>query len=204
MAALPAEVSARRRIGGTTPTLYYAGGIRMDLSAFISFQGAISFAKAVMEARDYHKVAEVEQRLTRVLVDVQAAYLELYERAAASNDSAYALKGRVRELEEKLGELELRTADRGRYEIAALSEGVYVLSLKHDSAGAEPHHYLCQPCMDNRGKKATLQRIVEGFMIKLACPECGYKYPTGKGISSTKAPADKSPPSTGPHGWMAR
>lgn len=152
------------------------------VTAFASLQGAVEFAKTAIVARDHHKVAEAEQRLTRVLVDVQMACLELNQKAQASVDAEYAAKNRVRELEQQVAELAKRAAERERYELTELSEGVHVLAVKEDLKGTEPHHYLCQPCMDNRGKKATLQRGVEGFMIHLACPECGYKYPTGKGI----------------------
>jgi DNA-directed RNA polymerase subunit M/transcription elongation factor TFIIS len=143
---------------------------------------AFDVVKAAIAARDDHKVAEAEQRLTRVLVDVQSVCLGLQQKVQASIQTEAADKHPTREMEGKILELEQRAIDRSRYALTTLSEGVYALASKEDTDSSEPKHYLCQPCMDNRRKEATLQRTVELLTIFLTCPECGYKYPTGWAI----------------------
>ena len=159
----------------------------MDMiTALASMRALIDFAKVAVSARDDHQIAEVEQRLTRVLLDVTSAGLELQQKVQAGIDTERALKDRVRELEEQVADLVKRAAERERYKLTTLSEDVFALALKEECAGTDPHHHLCQPCMDNRGKKATLQRTTQGFMVYLTCPECGYNYPTGKGVGISK------------------
>ncbi|EHK65970.1 hypothetical protein [Achromobacter arsenitoxydans] len=161
----------------------------MDMiSALASMRALIDFTKVAVAARDDHQIAQVEQRLTRVLLDVTSAGLELQQKVQAGIDTERALKDRVRELEEQVADLVKRAAERERYKLAPLSEDVFALALKEECAGTDPHHHLCQPCMDNRGKKATLQRKTKGFMIYLTCPECSYDYPTGKGVSTQRQP----------------
>lgn len=66
--------------------------------------------------------------------------------------------------------------ERQRYELLALTPGVFAYALKPSARGAEPQHFLCQKCLD-KGVKAILQDLNATFngsqreFVTLACPE---------------------------------
>ena len=172
--ALPAQgVPAERRIGSSHTTLSYAGGTLMDvMTALAGIRAAIDFTKTAVASRDDHKIAEVEQRLTRVLIDVQAVCVGLQQELAASVDAERTAKDSIRDLTEKVRNLKKSAAKRAKYQLAQPYLGTFVLDLKDRSGVKEPFHRICQPCMDNLGQKFALQ----GGPSVIYCPGCKHSY----------------------------
>lgn len=171
--ALTRNVPAERRIRSSHTTLFYAGGTLMDvMTALAGIRATIDFTKAAVANRDDHKIAEVEQRLTRVLIDVQDVCLGLQQKLAASAEAESAAKDLVRDVSDKVRKLEAAAAERDKYELAEPYSGTFVLNLKDRSGAMEPFHRLCQPCMDNLGKKFVLQ----GGPSFFRCPSCKHNY----------------------------
>ncbi|WP_238909160.1 hypothetical protein [Achromobacter ruhlandii] len=155
----------------------------MDIaSAFSSLSAAIGLAQNALSARDERKISDAKQEITRVLIEVQNSCLDLQQKLFASSQAERAAEDACRALAAQVEKLQQRIADRARYELAELSAGVLVLRLNQAEANGEPPHYLCQPCMDNRDKKAVLQRHEEGWVYWMQCPECRYNYRTDETI----------------------
>jgi len=148
----------------------------MDIaSAFSSLSAAIGLAQNALSARDERKVADAKQEITRVLIEVQNSCLDLQQKLFASAQSERSTEDECRTLRQRIAELEKQAAERDRYEMKEIHPGTFVLRLKEFTANGEPPHNLCQPCMDNLGKKAVLQ-MAYGWNSKLACPECKTEY----------------------------
>jgi len=153
----------------------------MELSAALSALNAtFQLTKAAIGMRDDAKIADATQKLKEVIVDTTNTVIAIQEKLLSIQEANDAIKSKCRQLEDEKAELHRHMSDRARYSLSKISEGVFALSINDVMQPNELAHYLCQPCMDNRHKKATLQRIVERYEILLVCPECKFKYPTGK------------------------
>ncbi|KMJ92470.1 hypothetical protein ACH58_07540 [Achromobacter xylosoxidans] len=157
----------------------------MDIaSAFSSLSAAIGLAQNALSARDERKIADAKQEITRVLIEVQNSCLDLQQKLFASAQAERSTEDECRALRQRVAELEKQAADRDRYEMKEIHPGTFVLRLKESAANGEPPHSLCQPCMDNVGKKAVLQAPY-GWDTKLICPECKTEYQSAPGIRPT-------------------
>lgn len=146
----------------------------MDIAtAFTSLSSALSLVQGAATLRDEAKITSATQEVTRVLVEAQSACLDLQQKLFASTQEERAAKDQIRELLTRINQLERKASEKERYALTKLHISTYVYLLKEDAQGDEPVHYLGQPCMDNRGKKAVLQ----GNSTLLICPECKQHYP---------------------------
>ncbi|KDC15339.1 hypothetical protein L504_2144 [Bordetella bronchiseptica F2] len=84
---------------------------------------------------------------------------------------------RVKDLEDEIGGLKKRLADRERYELVEEYPGTFTLRLKEASRNGEPMHHLCPSCMDNKAVKSILQFNQKEKRFG-NCPECkqGYRF----------------------------
>ncbi|MGO3712864.1 MULTISPECIES: hypothetical protein [Alcaligenes] len=156
----------------------------MDVMSYLTgITHAVSAYKTAVQTLDDAKITAATHELTVQLTHFGAEVLSMQKDGVQATERERELLTRIHRLEDQVQELEKLRADRDRYKLVELSADVFTLALKEEHSGDDPPHHLCQPCMDNRGKKAALQRTVEGFSIKLACPECGYKYPTGRSVN---------------------
>lgn len=145
----------------------------MDIAtAFTALNGAFSLWQTAAAARDDAKIADAKQEVTRVLIEAQSACLDLQQKLFASSEAERAAKDEARQLREQISELLRKSEERERYELAKLHINTYVYRLRADAQNGQPMHYLCQPCMDNSGKKSVLQ----GGKTSVRCPECKQAY----------------------------
>jgi hypothetical protein len=101
-----------------------------------------------------------------------AAVIDLQEKLLTAQAAQSALVERIRELEAEKTKLEKWEAEKGRYQLQKLPPGVFVYSLKNESAGGEPPHRLCSKCYQHN-KKSILQESGNDYM---KCHECGSEY----------------------------
>lgn len=156
----------------------------MDIGSISSALGGLKTAfdltKAAVAARDDNKLAEAKQALNDRIIDVQNAALQLQEKHSAARDEIDALKDEKRKLSARIAEIEQKNAEREKYDLKELSDGVFVLAEVGPSDDGRSPHYLCQPCMDNSAKKGVLKRELHSFQYVLTCPVCGNKYASGE------------------------
>lgn len=147
----------------------------MDFAtALASVQAALILGREAIAARDELKIANAKQEFAGVAFDLQNAALDLQQKLIASSEAESTAKRECAELRDQIAKMQRQAAERDRYQLECYSGGTFVLALKAGHENGEPLHYLCQPCMDNAGKKSILQP--RGELGNLACPECGQKH----------------------------
>lgn len=148
--------------------------------ALSSLKTSVDVARTAIALRDDAKLAEATQALNDRIIDVQNAALQLQEKQAPARDEIDAIKDEARQLRARILELEQRKAERAKYRLHELTEGVFVLAQAEPDSASEPAHYLCQSCMDNAAKKEVLQTERLKGQVLLRCPGCKEKLATGR------------------------
>jgi hypothetical protein len=145
----------------------------VDISAISGGLSALSAAKDItqglMSLRDTAKF--------------QSAVVELQGKILAAQSDQFTLLETVRELKEKMAQLEAWEAEKQRYQLTDYGERTFAYSLKPEASDGEPQHRLCAACFQ-QGKKGILQSI--GTMAsgreRVECPIC--KSATMLGVRS--------------------
>lgn len=121
----------------------------IEITAAIStFKAALGIAQVALAARDEAKVKEALQDMSERLFSLSQAALAMAEKNMA-------LQASLAEVNAKHAQVEAKLAERGSYELAEASSGVFAYK-SLDSSKAP--HYLCQPCYD-KGIKTVLRRL---------------------------------------------
>ena len=153
----------------------------MDIAtALAALRSTYELMKAAIGIRDDAKIADAVKGFNTAIIQTNNSVIALQEKVRSLEQLSAAVESKCRQLENENTELRRKTREREKYRVVEISEQILALQLKSEIQTDEPAHYLCQPCMDNANKKATLQRVEENFEILLVCPECKFKYPTGK------------------------
>ncbi|GAB2887903.1 hypothetical protein GCM10027202_15650 [Microvirgula curvata] len=156
-------------------------------AALAGIKGTVELTSAAIAVRDNAKIADALKGLNDRIIELQNVCIQAQEEYSAAKEQVTALKDERRELQAKIAELSQQADDRAHYQIHQLSDGAFVYAFQHAADNGTPMHYLCQPCMDNRGQKAILQREPDGTHLR--CPECHNHYLTGKRLTLTRAVA---------------
>jgi hypothetical protein len=117
------------------------------------------------------------------IADLQSALIEVQQGIMAANQTHAADVERIRDLEEEVARLKAWDGEKGRYELKAVYAGATVYARKPDNTEAEPPHWLCANCYQDR-KKSFLQvtRRVGGEHL-WECPNCNEKLVLDDSIS---------------------
>jgi predicted nuclease with TOPRIM domain len=121
---------------------------------------ALNAVKNLSEVRDETKLAALEIDLRSTLLDVQEKQLNLIAKFHDAIEENEALK-------KELDSRKQWENEKQRYTLIEISGGIYVYSLKPESAKGEPMHHLCATCFDDL-KKSILHRNSNGSNI-LVC-----------------------------------
>src|ERR1700685_149401 len=97
----------------------------------------------LIETRDLIKFGDEFRKLLAEVIAAQRG-------ALAANADQLGLLEKVRTLEEKVRSFETWTTQKDRYEMKMLRSGVYAYMLKPTERGAEPPHWVCITCYNNR------------------------------------------------------
>lgn len=120
--------------------------------------------------------------LTREIMSAQQC-------ALAANMSQSDLLQRERDLEAEISKLKDWNAEKQRYHLVELTDGVTAYAVKEEVRGTEPMHHLCTNCYDH-GQKSIMQTEHRdpGRAEVLVCHRCG----TDLYIHGSRDPAHKS------------
>lgn len=155
----------------------------MDFSlitgAISSLTSAKKLADAALQVRDFNQASAAISQINDQLLEAQ-------QRLFAHNAALLMLQQQHFEATNEIRELKEALAERGRYSLFELSEGVFVYRVHQvpqqggttEPGEAEPQHYLCQGCFD-KGIKSVLQKGSRVGHLYLLCPQCDSKFPTG-------------------------
>ncbi len=109
------------------------------------------------------------------------AVVELTEKILAARESQSALLDRVSELEQEVVRLKDWEADKKRYQLSDIGNGVVALVLKPAMSNGEPAHKICADCAA-KGEKSHLQPHIRGpYYEQYKCHGCGFEIGIDKG-----------------------
>ena len=103
-----------------------------------------------------------------------AAVIELQEHILTAQEQQIALVQEIRELKERVAEMEKWDADKERYKLKEFASGQFAYLLKEEVGSSEPAHMLCANCY-NQNQKSILQTEVRnpGRHTVHFCQRCG-------------------------------
>ena len=140
----------------------------MDTSTGLAvFQAAFHLAGLLVNERDRQKVAAIQIDLTQKIMDAQTQFLQM-QGTVIEQQRAIAV------LEERLRELQSKTAEKERYVLAKLgTEGQFFVYRPRpvaelEQGSAEVEHFICQPCFE-AGKKVVLTGNGSGYWWCTVC-----------------------------------
>jgi hypothetical protein len=149
------------------------------MSLISGLSAGLSVFKTAVELRDDTKIATATNDLMAKLAVVGANLIGMQEKVAAATDQATALRADLRRAEERIAEFERRKSEREKYELIEPFTGTFALRIKKAVQGAEPMHYICAACMDNRFMKSIIQ-FNGGSRTIGTCNECKTNFRFGE------------------------
>ncbi|MDI4633318.1 hypothetical protein J7U46_09690 [Pelomonas sp. V22] len=136
----------------------------IEITAAIStFKAALGIAQVALAARDEAKVKEALQDMSERLFSLSQAALAMAEKNMA-------LQAALTEASANHAEVEAKLAERGSYELAEASSGVFAYKSLDSSKAL---HYLCQPCYDNGIKSVLRKDAHHDGVVFWTCPAEG-------------------------------
>ena len=106
-----------------------------------------------------------------------AAVIDLQEKILAAQQAQSTLIERLGALEKELTNFETWSAEKERYELTQVDNGVFVYALKPGIKTGEPPHLLCTNCYQ-QNKKSLLQATqqLKGRHRVHVCPACKSEF----------------------------
>ena len=141
-----------RRFNKETPLV---GELFAGLGAFKTM---FDMSKAIQDAHDVATRDRAVIELQKEILSAQMAQAELIERVGG--------------LEKQVAAFEKWDAEKEKYELCKISTDTFAYARKEDTRGAEPSHYICARCYEDR-KRSILQRADSAHVF---CPECKTKF----------------------------
>ncbi len=132
------------------------------LLASQSVQALMTLLKAAQGLSNYNEIVAAVSEVNAKLIQANAV-------ALSSQEKQSSLTNQITELENQLRDLKTWESESQRYQLTKLALGAYAFTLKPGMENAEPPHYLCATCMNQR-KKSILQPSGNTF---LRCSLCG-------------------------------
>lgn len=156
--------------------------------------GAKQLAQAALDLRDFNAQAAAIAKINGELLKAQ-------DQLFVHQSQLLQLQEQHFEAREELRKLKEAQSERQRYSLFDLGNGQFVYRVNiapeesgaGDPTGAEPLHYLCQPCFDG-GVKSVLQKLWTNVAFTtnhefLACSICNAKRYTGGTKVASPRPA---------------
>lgn len=144
----------------------------IDIAAIAGLTQSINaireLAKAMVGLRD-------AEAFRAKAIELQEIALQAHERALDARAAQADLLEQKRALEAQIADFEAWNAEKQRYELTELAIGSLAYVVKEAVRGAEPSHWLCAACYQDR-KKSILQitgaRGPMGEVQIWSCPAC--------------------------------
>lgn len=137
-----------------------------------SLKVASDITKAILDLRDEAKIRAKVMELQRAIIDAQSSTLNAQTESLAHIEH-------IRELKQRIVDLEDWAREKERYELHEVKDGVFTYALKEMMSNGEPPHQICAKCYQD-GVKAILQEevLAVGRVHTLVCDRCGSRLIT--------------------------
>ena len=139
-----------------------------------SIQGAISNLEAANELANTSMGLRDVAILHAKTIALRKVILRAQSSALRAQSEQSTLLERVRELEQKVAEVEAWTVEKQKYQLTEINPGQFAYTLKEHVASTEPPHMLCANCY-NHNEKSILQTETRysGGRTVFFCQNCG-------------------------------
>jgi Zn finger protein HypA/HybF involved in hydrogenase expression len=129
------------------------------------FAGISAFKGMLDIARSFKNTNDAAAR--------QGIAIELREQILTAQETQAGLIEKIHALETEITRFDKWDAEKQRYELKAISQGTLAYVLKASDQHAEPPHWLCANCYQNRIKAfLQYQAVLEPRKHTYACPAC--------------------------------
>ena len=142
---------------------------------FAEINAAVQATKVLFEVVKANKGLIEYNELVSAVSDVSTKLMGATAVALASQEKQAALSDSIRDLENKLMELENWKHEAGRYQLTELAADVLVFSLKPGMENSEPQHKLCTACFSKRQKGYMHQTDFNSSGTHYKCDCCGFE-----------------------------
>jgi len=139
----------------------------MDISTSLAaLKSMAEFAKLIISSKVDAAVREKAIELQSIIISLNSDMFSMQAQYGAVLQANQAL-------EQKIAELEQWETEAARYELKEIVPAVFVYAIKPESATAEPSHWICPDCYQNK-RKSILQRKTKTRLGTIyACLSCG-------------------------------
>jgi len=151
----------------------------MDMSSITAAIGGLKTASDIAQAMvGVRDTALLQSKI----IELQQVILSAQSSGIAAQSEQFTLLDRIRNLEEEVTRMETWNAEKDRYKLHEVRDGLFTYILKDEEEAAEPSHQLCANCFNTQNKKSILQRETQavGRAQTLVCLNCNSEiYLTG-------------------------
>lgn len=129
------------------------------------------FVKANKELAAYNDLIAALSEVNTELITSQAATVAAQRESLALQEKQFTFTQTIRELEEKIGQMEDWNSERECYELAEVTPGFFAYRLKPEMEANEIPHPLCANCF-SKGEKSILQFERTQLYRRYCCSCC--------------------------------
>lgn len=145
----------------------------MDMA---SIAATISGLKTIGDLVNTILDAKTSNAINTAVSEVQSHLLSVQREALAANSEQFSMIEEIRNLKEKIAEMEAWGAEKQRYHLTSPWQGTVVYSLKESLSNGEPPHWICTNCY-NDGMKSILTQQQDGNgVVSFLCPKCKTSF----------------------------
>ena len=143
----------------------------MDMS---SITAAIGGIKAALDIAKAMKDLQAGPALDTQLSELKQALAEAQSGLLSAQSDQFTLIDRVNTLEKEIADSEKWEAEKAKYTLHEVREGVFTYQSKKDANSVEPTHHLCTNCYDTTQMKSLLhaETLSVARAKTLFCPSC--------------------------------
>jgi rubrerythrin len=135
------------------------------IPAIVGLKNAADLANFIQKANTKVEINNAALQISGIAIQAQTAL-------ALANGKIADLTEEKRALEAKIVQFERWDAEKERYELKAVRQGVFVYLIKPECQGAEPLHWICPNCYERRQKSILQAAQKAGVMNHSVCPSC--------------------------------
>jgi hypothetical protein len=158
--------------------------------------GALQKASDILKA--WTSLASDKERRAKIS-EINGQILAAQTSAIQANAAQAALIEQVGALKAEIARFEAWDSEKERYELRHIRDGAFAYVSKNETAGAEPPHWICTACYQNR-KRSILQPSGpaeksgwDSRKTKWACSTCGASIRVHTGVYPSFDPHDQQP-----------
>jgi hypothetical protein len=146
-----------------------------------AISGAIGSIKAAGEIASKMLLLHDAKALQDKTIELNGVILSAQQDAMAANAAQSELVAKIGRLEREIADLKSWEADKARYQLADIGNGVIAFEIRESMRNGEAFHRICANCAAN-GKKSYLQPQVQGsYYDRYKCHTCGEELSIDKG-----------------------